>query len=75
LTKESRNATSQVFVRAWPSANFSSLPSAGSAAVARRSELEGSADPEAKRKELMARLEEKEGPYRAEGIPPVRFFG
>jgi acetyl-CoA carboxylase carboxyltransferase component len=59
--------TGQVFVGAWPSANFSSLPSAGSAAVARRSELEGSADPEAKRKELMARLEEKEGPYLAAG--------
>jgi len=63
--------TGQVFVAAWPSANFSSLPSAGSAAVARRSELESSADPEQKRQELMTDLQEKEGPYLAAGALKV----
>ncbi len=59
--------TGQVFIAAWPSANFSSLPSAGSAAVSRRSELDSTTDPEGKRKELMTDLEEKEGPYLAAG--------
>jgi acetyl-CoA carboxylase carboxyltransferase component len=63
--------TGQIFVAAWPSATFSSLPSAGSAAVARRSELESSADPEQKRQELMTDLEEKEGPYLAAGALKV----
>ncbi|MBU2549343.1 MAG: hypothetical protein KKB20_13075 [Proteobacteria bacterium] len=57
----------QVFVAAWPSANFASLPSAGSAAVARRSEMDSSDDPRAQRQALMNQLEEREGPYLAAG--------
>lgn len=57
----------QVYVAAWPSASFASLPGAGSAAVSRKSEVESSEDPEKARKELQAKLEETEGPYPAAG--------
>jgi len=57
----------QVFVAAWPSATFSSLPSAGSAAVTRRSELDNQADAESRRKQIQKDLEAREGPYLAAG--------
>jgi acetyl-CoA carboxylase carboxyltransferase component len=57
----------QVLTAAWPSASFSSLPSAGSAAVTRRTEVGAGDDPERARKDLEARFEEMEGPYLAAG--------
>jgi acetyl-CoA carboxylase carboxyltransferase component len=57
----------QVLIAAWPSATFSSLPSAGSAAVARKTEVASDADPERLRKEMEAKFEETEGPYLAAG--------
>ncbi len=57
----------QILTAAWPSAQFGSLPSAGSAAVARKSEVESEEDPEKARKELEEQFEEMEGPYMAAG--------
>jgi acetyl-CoA carboxylase carboxyltransferase component len=57
----------QILTAAWPSAQFGSLPSAGSAAVARKSEVDAEEDPEKKRKELEEELERMEGPYMAAG--------
>jgi acetyl-CoA carboxylase carboxyltransferase component len=57
----------QVLTAAWPSAQFGSLPGAGSAAVARKSEVDSEEDPEKKRKELLEKFEQMEGPYMAAG--------
>lgn len=57
----------QALVAAWPSATFSSLPSAGSAAVSRKTEVNAGEDPEKVRKELEEKLARTEGPYLAAG--------
>ena len=49
---------------AWPSAEWGSMHIAGGASAAYRREIEGSADPEAKRAEIEARLQAIASPFR-----------
>lgn len=57
----------QAGVFAWPSADFGAMPSGGGVLAAYKKEIEASADPGAKIKEIEAMFEEYRGPYSAAG--------
>ena len=55
----------QSLIVAWPTADFASLPVSGGVAAAFKSEIEGAADPEARRLEIEARFKDGTDPFNA----------